>query len=139
MEGLIDVATLERLAASAAAITRDCRCLRRDLAGWAAWPVGYRETEFAQIGTLARYEPEDAIIAEYHPAGTHYWSADAPIALRFYPYNQSTVWRCLGCERLYLRHDDDGAYHVAPRIRLLQSALIIDAPHANDGREAAAT
>ncbi|ALZ84065.1 hypothetical protein APT59_07490 [Pseudomonas oryzihabitans] len=139
MDGFIDVATLRDLAVRAAAIKQDCRCLQRDLAGWTAWPVGYRETDFAQIGTLARHAPEESIIEEYHPGATHYWSNDAPIAPRFYPYNQSTVWRCLGCQRLYLRHNDDGAYHVAPRIRLLQNALIVDAAHANDGREARAT
>ena len=139
MEGFVDVATLEDLAARSDAITQACRCQQRDLSGWTAWPVGYRETDFAQIGTLGRHAPEEAILEEYHPAGTHYWSNAAPIAPRFHPYNQSTLWRCLGCQRLYLRHNDDGAYHVAPRIRLLQPTLIVDAAHANDGREATVT
>ena len=139
MEGFVDVATLEDLAARSDAITQACHCQQRDLSGWTAWPVGYRETDFAQIGTLGRHAPEEAILEEYHPAGTHYWSNAAPIAPRFHPYNQSTLWRCLGCQRLYLRHNDDGAYHVAPRIRLLQPALIVDAAHANDGREATVT
>ncbi|MCD4865570.1 hypothetical protein [Pseudomonas sp. PLB05] len=139
MEGFVDVATLKDLAARSDAITQACRCQQRDLSGWTAWPVGYRETDFAQIGTLGRHAPEEAILEEYHSAGTHYWSNAAPIAPRFHPYNQSTLWRCLGCQRLYLRHNDDGAYHVAPRIRLLQPALIVDAAHANDGREATVT
>ena len=139
MEGFVDVATLKDLAARSDAITQACRCQQRDLSGWTAWPVGYRETDFAQIGTLGRHAPEEAILEEYHPAGTYYWSNAAPIAPRFHPYNQITLWRCLGCQRLYLRHNDDGAYHVAPRIRLLQPALIVDAAHANDGREATVT
>jgi len=139
MEDFIDVATLKELAATAAAITQACRCQQRDLSGWTAWPVGYRETDFTRVGTLARHAPEESTLEEYHPAGTHYWASAAPIAPRFYPCNQSTLWRCLGCQRLYLRHNDDGASHVAPRIRLLQPTLIVDAAHASDGRDSTAT
>lgn len=138
MERYIDTAALKDLATQASAIKLDCRCLQRDLQGWAAWPVGYHEDDFVQLGTLARYSPDESIIDEYHPAGTSYWSNDAPIAPRFYPYNQSSVWHCRRCERLYLRHNDDGAYHVAPRIRLARATLIVDAEHPNDGREVTA-
>ncbi|MFF7707974.1 hypothetical protein [Pseudomonas sp. NPDC007930] len=126
------LATLAQQAHNAA----PCACLARDLSAWSAWPVGYREAQFSEVGTLCRYAAEDAIISEYHPGGTSYWSAEAPIAPRYYPYNQSTVWACVSCQRLYLRHNDDGAYHVAPRIRRVQPELIVDAPHAYDGREA---
>lgn len=135
MERFIDVAALMGLAARCASITVGCHCQRRDLEGWSDWPIGYREHDFIQVGTLARYAPEESIITEFHPAGTSYWSIDAPIAPRFYPYNQSSVWQCGDCERIYLRHNDDGAYHVAPRIRSLRMDLIVDAPHLNDGRE----
>lgn len=138
MYRFIDVATLMDMAERTSSITLSCHCQRRDLDGWADWPVGFHEQAFTQLGTLARYAPEESIIKEYHPAGTSYWSSNAPIALRFYPYNQSSVWQCRSCERLYLRHNDDGAYHVAPRIRLVRRALIVDAAHANDGRESAA-
>lgn len=132
---LIDVATLKNLAASSNAVSVDWHCKRRDLAGWADWPVGFHEQDFKQLGTLARHAPEESTINEYHPAGTSYWLSNAPIAPRYYPYNQSTVWQCAGCERIYLRHNDDGAYHVAPRVRFVNTALIVDAPHAQDGRE----
>lgn len=132
---LINAQTLLDLAVNASAITTDCDCLQRNLEGWTSWPVGYREEAFTQIGTLARYPSEEAVIDEYHPQGTTYWSPDAPIAPLYYPYNQCTVWCCGNCQRVYIRHNDDGAYHVERRIRMLQPRLIIDAPHANDGRE----
>jgi hypothetical protein len=135
MDRFIDTQTLRTLAARSALFAQ-CDCLRCDLRSWGGWPVGYHEDAFICIGTLAKYPAEEAIIAEYHPDNTQYWSAAAPIATRYYPYNQSTVWRCLRCERLYMRHNDDGAYHVERRIRLVQAELIVDAPHANDGREA---
>ncbi len=134
MEGLIDTPRLIELAAAASTITQPCDCLARDLLGWSNWPVGLREERFVAIATLAKYAPEDAIIEEYHPHGTWYWSPDAPIAPRYYPYNQCGVWRCCHCSRLYLRHNDDGAYHVERRIRRLTPTLIIDAPHPTDGQ-----
>jgi len=135
MDRFIDTQALLALAASSSSVTSDCDCLARDLKGWASWPVGYREEAFTEIGTLARYPSEEATIDEYHPGGTTYWSPNAPIAPRYYPYNQCTVWRCHSCERVYIRHNDDGAYHVERRIRQLQEALVIDAAHVNDGRD----
>jgi hypothetical protein len=111
---------------------------RRDLSGWVDWPVGFHEAEFKSLGTLSRYAPEVSIPDEYHPAGTNYWSSNAPIAPRYYPYNQSTVWQCAGSERIYLRHNDHGAYHVASRVRLVEATLIVDAAHAHSSRESAA-
>ncbi|UUQ66453.1 hypothetical protein NLK61_07375 [Pseudomonas fuscovaginae UPB0736] len=132
---LIDAQTLLDLALESSAITLECTCLQRSLEGWSSWPVGYREEAFIEIGTLAKYPPEEAVIDEYHPQGTTYWSPQAPIAPLYYPYNQSSVWCCSHCRRLYLRHNDDGAYHVERRIRMVQPTLVVDAPHANDGRE----
>nr|WP_017905034.1 hypothetical protein [Pseudomonas fuscovaginae] len=133
---LIDAQTLLGLAEESSGITVDCACLRRNLQGWSSWPVGYQEEAFTEIGTLSKYPPEEAVIDEYHPEGTTYWSPEAPIAPLYYPYNQSTVWCCASCKRVYIRHNDDGAYHVERRIRSVQPGLVVDAPHANDGREA---
>jgi hypothetical protein len=136
MDAFIDTPALHELATGDALVTTPCGCLARDLSGWSNWPVGYREEHFERLGSLARHSPDEATLDEYDPADTGYWSPAAPIAPRFYPCNQATVWRCMACSRVYLRHNDDGAYHVAPRIRRLQGALIVDAPHAHDGREA---
>ncbi|WXL24061.1 hypothetical protein WG219_11925 [Ectopseudomonas mendocina] len=134
MAHVIDTQELRALA-ERTGLTADCVCLRHDLKGWSGWPVGYHEDEFVFHGTLAKYSQEEATIDEHHPDQTHYWSVKAPIAPQFYPYNQSTVWLCRHCRRVYLRHNDDGAYHVERRIRLVQAELIVDAAHANDGRE----
>lgn len=135
MDGFIDTPALQALAAGDSLVTTPCACLARDLSGWSNWPVGYRDAHFEQLGTLARYAPEHATLDEYDPDHMGYWSPTAPIAVQFYPCNQATVWRCLACSRVYLRHNDDGAYHVAPRIRRLQGDLIVDAAHPREGRE----
>ena len=138
MERLIDVQTLKELTASSGAARLDCPCQRRDLSGWGDWPIGFHEEDFMRLGTLSRYAPEESTLDEYHPGGTNYWSSNAPVAPQYYPYNQSTVWQCASCERIYLRHNDDGAYHVASRVRSVEATLIVDAAHAHNGRESAA-
>ncbi|NWD07932.1 hypothetical protein [Pseudomonas gingeri] len=135
MDRLIDAQTLLDLAVKSSAITAECLCLQRNLEGWSSWPVGYREEAFVELGTLAKYPAEEAVIDEYHPEGTTYWSPSAPIAPLYYPYNQCTVWSCGACKRIYIRHNDDGAYHVERRIRFVRPALVIDAPHATGGLE----
>ncbi|WP_426149874.1 hypothetical protein [Pseudomonas sp. DC3000-4b1] len=126
MNRIIDASALASLAARACSGAA-CGCLKHDLRGWAHWPVGYREEDFRKIGTLQLKPVEDCTLDEYHPQATIYWSAEAPIAPAYYPYNQSSVWECVHCQRAYLRHDDDGAYHVAPRIRLVQAGLVVEA------------
>lgn len=127
MSPFLDTPALIRLANQASA-GGPCACQKYDLQGWSNWPVGYREEDFRNLGTLAPQPAQDCTLDEYHPQATTYWCAKAPIAPRYYPYNQASVWECIRCQRAYLRHNDDGAYHVAPRIRRLQADLIVDAP-----------
>ncbi len=115
-----------------------CVCLERDLTGWSGWPATYHEDQFTRVGTLARELRDESTLDEYHPAKTSYWSPDAPIAPRHYPYNQCGVWACITCGRLYLRHNDEGAYHSERRIRRVLPAHIVDAPFSGDAPPAGA-
>ncbi|MBD1586924.1 hypothetical protein [Pseudomonas typographi] len=135
MTRVFDAKLLAACSEAALAQAPACHCLARDLSGWSSWPVAYREEHFVDVGTLARFAPEDATIEEYYPNGTSYWAPEAPIAPHYYPYNQCGVWACVACARLYLRHNDDGAYHADRRIRRVSPGLVVDAPHATDGRE----
>ena len=63
-------------------------------------------------------------MTEYHPDGTRYWSANAPIAVDFFPYNRCEVWACKRCSRAFLRYTEYGGYYIEPRIRLLNPALL---------------
>lgn len=135
MPALLNFASLLPLAHRSAAVQRPCSCIAKPLNGWEGWPVTLREAQLRQIGTLAEFEEEDATLDEYHPNGTYYWSPDAPIAPLYYPYNQCGVWECLECQRVYLRYNDDGAYHSESRIRGVDPELLVDAKHRLDGRE----
>lgn len=124
----IDFANLKRLAQASAAVTAPCSCTRVSLAAWRALPLTLELDRFEDVGTLMDDPYDEPTFAEFHPAGTHYDSEDAPIAPRFYPFNRCTVARCQQCGRHYLRYNEAGGYFTELRIRALQPALLVDPP-----------
>jgi hypothetical protein len=80
------------------------------------------------VGTLVDDPYVEETYSEYHPDGTNYWSADAPIALRHFPYNRCSVLRCTVCGRCCLRYVEAGGYYVEPRLRTLAPRLLVDVP-----------
>ena len=94
--------------------------------GWEALPGAFERKRLQRVGTLRRAEDEDPTLQEYHPAGTNAWSADAPIAPRFFPYNRCEVWQCGACGRPFLRYTEYGGYYVEERIRQLAARLVVD-------------
>ena len=92
--------------------------------GWESLPGGFDTAPLERIGSLR--DPE--VVEEYHPQGTSGWSADAPIALGWFPYNRCEVWRCRGCARAFLRYTEHGGYYTDERIRELQAERIVAAP-----------
>jgi hypothetical protein len=120
--------TLQALARASAAVMRACACALDSYREWTRVPVEFPEQQMQAIGTLVDDPYAEATFAEYHPAGTHYWSADAPIALRHFPYNRCAVLRCTVCGRCCLQYVEAGGYYVEKRIRALLPELIVDAP-----------
>jgi hypothetical protein len=105
-----------------------CACTKTPLDGWQSQPLSLDETQFREIGTLMLKDELEPTFAEYLPGKTNYWSADAPIAPRYFPYNRCAVWECSVCGRLYLRYTEGGGYFVDRRIRAVHGALIEDIP-----------
>lgn len=124
---LIDYATVTALAARSEAVVAACSCATTPTDGWQTLPLSMPEAQLRLIGTLAVEPEEEATFAEYHPDGTRYWAADAPIAPRYFPYNRCTVWECTVCGRCYLRYTEGGGYFVDQRIRLLKASVLVDA------------
>lgn len=106
------------------------RCGELACAGWESMPGSFDRSLLESVGTLRRHGPDDAepTLAEYHPRGTHAWSADAPIAPRLHPYNRCDVWQCPACRRGYLRFTEYGGYYEDDRVRLVDPELVVDAP-----------
>lgn len=122
------LAEVMELARASAAVTRDCPCAIDSYREWTRVPVSFPEPQMRVCGTLLDDPYVEPTFAEFHPAGTNYWSADAPIALRHFPCNRCAVLRCVECGRACLKYVEAGGYYVEPRIRALDPRLIVDEP-----------
>ena len=104
-----------------------CQCALGPCEGWESlaeyrWEAGHMQL----CGTLRDPAIDEPTLEEKHPAGTRYDDPAAPIALKFFPYNQCDIWHCQRCERHLLRYTEFGGYNVAPRIRALKPEAILD-------------
>lgn len=126
--GTIKLEQLIQLAHRSNVVTHACGCAVSTSAGWERVSLSLSESQLRPIGTLMEDAYAEPTYQEFHPAGTNYWSANAPIALRYFPYNRCTVAQCISCGRVYLRYTEAGGYYVEERIRTLNPLLIVDAP-----------
>jgi hypothetical protein len=124
---VLDTDGLRRLAAAhAPAACPSCASIRAP--GWEALSGSFDRDLLRRVGTLRQPGDEDPTLTEYHPAGSHGWSPDAPIAAAFFPYNRCEVWQCVQCGRPFLRYTEYGGYYIEERIRELAPGRIGDAP-----------
>ncbi|MCC2675370.1 MAG: hypothetical protein K0R58_2317 [Ramlibacter sp.] len=120
---VLDTEALRQLAASQP--DEPCAaCAALKSRGWEALSATFDARQLRKVATLRRADVEDPTLEEHHPGGTNSWSADAPIAPGFFPYNRCDVWQCAACGRPFLRYTEYGGYYVEERIRPLQAALI---------------
>lgn len=123
----LDSAALAALAAQPADRPCDaCEPLQRP--GWESLPGSFDASGLRRVGTLQAPGEDEPTLREHHPRGTHGWSADAPIAPAWFPYNRCEVWVCAACARPYLRYTEYGGYYQDARIRALDAALLDDTP-----------
>lgn len=118
---------LMHLARESAKVTRSCPCAVDSFQGWTRTPASFPHELMRVAGTLVDDPYAEAPYTEFHPAGTNYWSEQAPIAIHHFPYNRCKVLQCAGCGRCYLAYVEAGGYYVEPRIRALDPSLIVDA------------
>ncbi|WP_075645304.1 hypothetical protein [Caballeronia mineralivorans] len=129
MSNHLDALALTEIALRAESLAAGpCNCTRTPLHGWNSQPVSLDEQRLQEIGTLVVDDDPEPSYREYLPGNIDYWSPEAPIAPRFFPYNRCNVWQCTQCSRLYLRYTEGGGYFVDRRIRAVHSALIKDVP-----------
>jgi hypothetical protein len=126
--GKIQLEKLMELAIRSADVKIECACAISSFAGWERVPLSFPEPRVREIGNLMDATDEEPSFVEFHPFGTQYWSKNAPIALKHFPYNRCTVWECVDCGRCCLRYTEGGGYYVEKRIRALSPELIVDAP-----------
>lgn len=123
----LEIAEFIQLAHQSAQVLVKCSCSATLFPCWESIPLSFPESQLQEVATLIENPFEEATFVEFHPAGTRYGSADAPIAPHYFPYNRCTISKCLVCGRCFLRYTEAGGYFVDKRIRTLNPALIVDA------------
>ncbi|CAN5455961.1 hypothetical protein BH10PSE16_BH10PSE16_24720 [soil metagenome] len=114
-----------RIAAQSGSAPPCKSCSTFAYAGWEAFPATASDAALVQVGTMALPGDDEPTLDEYHPDGSNYWSAAAPIALDFHPYNRCELWQCRDCGHPFLRYTEYGGYYEERRIRDLNPALIV--------------
>ncbi|MES2282977.1 MAG: hypothetical protein V4542_16300 [Pseudomonadota bacterium] len=102
-----------------------CSCALRPTACWESftedrWP----KKQMTAFGTLRDPEIYAPTQEEFHPDGTRYASPDAPVAVKFFPYNVCDVYGCGNCQKVLLRYTEFGGYYVDHRVRELDVSLV---------------
>ncbi len=122
---MIDAARLREIAAERlVADAQACACAPLQAPGWESvtderWPP-----HVERIGTLRPPDTEEPTFEEFHPDGTRYDSADAPIAFDWFPCNRSDVHVCRRCRSAFLRYTEFGGYYIDHRVRLVDPSLV---------------
>jgi hypothetical protein len=118
---------LLELARSSDAVERVCTCAIDSYREWTRIHVDFPQGQMRTVGTLLEDPYVEPTFAEYHLQGSSYWSPVAPIAPHYFPYNRCTVQQCTVCGRSCLTYVEAGGYYVEPRIRALDSGLLVNA------------
>jgi hypothetical protein len=116
---VLDAAALRALVQNTQ--TKPCQCALGRCPAWESvaddrWPAA----QMRKLGTLRDPDIYEPTFEEHHPRGTRYDSADAPVAVTFFPYNRCDVFACTACERRLLRYTEFGGYYVDHRVRELR-------------------
>ncbi len=103
----------------------NCQCVLQRCAGWESvndteWPAKHMQ----QVATLRDPDVYEPTFEEHHPNGTRYDSADAPVVLKFFPYNRCDVFACSQCQQHVLRYTEFGGYYVDHRARRLNAETV---------------
>lgn len=102
------------------------QCAPLAFRGWESFPGDKSDAGLEKAGALwLAGEEDEPTLDEHHPAGTDYWSPEAPIALAYFPANRCEVWRCRHCGHGFLRYTEYGGYYEDRRIRSLQPGLVV--------------
>jgi hypothetical protein len=100
-----------------------CACAGLVCPGWESVSQPPGPPLLRLLGSL-RPPGEDEPGVEEHP-GSRYWSADAPVAVAYFPYNRCTVWACERCGRGFLQYTEFGGYYVDHRLRQIDPARVV--------------
>ena len=107
------------------ALHQPCTCSVGPCLAWESlaqdrWPTAQMD----KLGTLRDAQMDEPTFEEFHPQGTRYDSVDAPVAVKFFPYNRCDVFSCQQCSRRLMRYTEFGGYYLDHRVRELRAQLL---------------
>lgn len=103
-----------------------CLCNFHRYLGWESVPDNeWPKTQLTYITSLRDQSVHEPTFEEFHPKGTRYESALAPISMMHFPYNRSDLWQCNRCKRFALRYTEFGGYYIDHRARWARIELIV--------------
>jgi hypothetical protein len=102
-----------------------CGTLR--CAGWESIGAPLAPPQVRPVGSLRDPADETPTLEEHHLAGTSFWSPQAPIAPRHFPYNLCEVVACTGCGRGFVQYTEHGGYYVDHRVREIDPERVVEA------------
>ncbi len=110
---------------SATEVTDPCECGVGKHQSWTSFVEMQWPASMELLGTLRDIDLYEPTFDELHPGGTRYGDPLAPVAVDYFPYNRSDVYRCRLCSRVALRYTEFGGYYVDHRIRCLNGLTVI--------------
>jgi len=122
---VLDAAALKALCEPASVLAGCEHCRGLNCPGWESVPGGYDTSQLSQVGTLRKDPFVEPTLDEQLPPGTTAWSADAPIAIDYAPYNRCGVWICRHCHKPFLRYTEYGGYYSDERIRAVAPKAVL--------------
>jgi hypothetical protein len=124
----LDAKHLEQLCAET--LSTECECPLQKHEGWQSIPEHrWPQEHLTERGTLRKSNSEEPSFVEHHPNGTRFESADAPVAIEFFPYNRCTIFSCDHCHQVVLKYTEAGGYYVEQRARRVRTELIVSIPN----------
>lgn len=123
---LVQLASELRILQADSPTATPCSCGLGPCPGWTSlteerWPAAQMQA----VATLRDPGIDEPTFEECHPQATRYDSPAAPVAVKFFPYNRSELWRCTACQRQLMRYTEYGGYYVDHRVRELAPELDI--------------
>jgi hypothetical protein len=106
---------------------KTCTCALGPCTAWESLPEErWPAAQMKALGSLRDSEVYEPSFEQYHPQGTHYDSADAPISAAHFPYNRCELHECQNCQRVLLRYTEYGGYYVDQRVRWARPELLVN-------------
>ena len=123
---MIDAAQLRELSSrrlQSQALQCDCKPVQ--FPAWESMTYERWPDSLQQVATLQAPDVDEPTVEEFHPNGTRYDSADAPVAVQWFPFNRSDVYVCSNCQSVFLRYTEFGGYYVDKRVRMVNPELVV--------------